>query len=81
MRKSILIMAGVGIAGYYWFRNREEVEARVRRTAKKIRKEIDPIEERITEGLDDLARTLVSVNKRIQSATRVIDSALQRLAA
>lgn len=80
MSKWWFYLAGGAIAGYLYWRNREDMEDKVRRTAKQIRRNLEPMEENITGRLDDFAEAIVGLNKRIRVATRVVDAALGRIA-
>jgi uncharacterized protein YoxC len=79
-KRTILLMAGLAVVGFMWWKNKGEFEEKVRRTARRIRRQIDPIEERVTDGLDDLARTIQDVNRKVKLVTQVVDAALGRIA-
>lgn len=80
MRKTWLIVGGAAVIGFLWWKNKGEFEDKVKRTAKRLRRGIDPLEERVTEGLDDLARTIQDVNRKVKLVTGMVDAALGRIA-
>jgi hypothetical protein len=79
-KKTIFLMAGVGFVGYFWWKNKGQLENKVRRTARTLRRGLDPIEERVTNGLDDLARTIQDVNRKVKVVSGMVDAALGRIA-
>ncbi len=79
--KKWFLLAGVGVAVTMYLMNRDDVEDTVKKTAKKIRRELEPMEENVTDRLENLAETIVAINKKVRIATRILDAALGRIAA
>ncbi len=79
-KKNWLILAGIGVGVFFYVRNRENVDSSVKRAVKKIRRELDPMQEQVSERLENLADTIVSINRKIQLATKIVDATLERIA-
>lgn len=79
-KKTILLMAGIAVAGFVWWKHGDEVKDRVQRTARKMRREIGTLERQVTSQLDDLARTIEDLSKAVQILARTVDTALDRVA-
>jgi nitrogen fixation-related uncharacterized protein len=79
-KKTIFLMAGVAFVGYFWWKNKGQFENKVRKTARTLRRGLDPIEERVTGGLEDLARTIQDVNRKVKVVSGMVDAALGRIA-
>ncbi len=81
MKKILFVAAGVAAVGAFYWMNREDVDIKVKKTAKRLRRELEPMEERVSGRLEDLADTIIGINKKLRVATRIIDVALGRIAA
>lgn len=81
MRKMWFLMAGVAVAGAVYWSHREDVDDKVKKTAKRLRRGLEPIEEKVSDRLEGLADTIMDVNKKLRIATRILDAALGRIAA
>jgi len=81
MKKMLFVAAGAAAVGVYYWMNRENVDVKVRKTAKRLRKELEPMEEKVSSRLEGLADTIITINKKLRVATRIIDVALGRIAA
>lgn len=79
-KKNWLILAGIGAGVFLYVRNRDSFDGTVRRTAKKIRRELDPIQEQVSDRLENLADTIVNINRKLRIATKIVDAALERIA-
>lgn len=79
-KKTILLVAGAAVVGFLWWKNKGHFEDKLRKTARTLRRELDPLEERVTDGLDDLARTIQDVNRKVKLVTGMVDAALGRIA-
>ncbi len=47
-KKTILLVAGAAVVGFLWWKNKGHFENTLRKTARTIRRELDPFEERVT---------------------------------
>lgn len=79
-KKRILVMAGIAALGFVWWKHGDEIRGKVQGTARKMRREIGTLGEQVTDGLDDLARTIEDLSKAVRAVTRTVDTALERVA-
>ena len=66
-------------SAYNW-RNKKQVDREVKGTASIIRHRMEPLRDRVTGSLDDLAELIQGVNRRVRHVTAVVDAALERVA-
>ncbi len=78
-KKTILLMAGIAVVGFVWWKHGDAVSGKVQRTARQMRREIGTLGEQVADGLDDVARTLEDLSKTVRIVTRTIDTALERV--
>jgi hypothetical protein len=81
MKKYFFLAAGIAAAGVIYYMNREDVDVKVRKTAKKLRRELEPMEEKVSDRLENFADTIININKKLRIATRILDAALGKIAA
>lgn len=81
MKKILFVAAGVAAVGVFYWINREGVDVKVKKTARKLRRELEPMEEKVSDRLENLADTIIGINKKLRIATRIVDAALGRIAA
>ena len=82
MKKMWWVLGGAAAIGAtVYLLKRDDVEHQVKKTARKLRRELEPMEERVSSRLENLADTITTINQRLRAATRIVDAALGKIAA
>lgn len=78
--KRLLLFAVGGLVAAYVIQNRQELQTRVRDGARRIRNELDGLEQQVLGGLDKLARRIDEVNSRLTELARTGEQVLDKIA-
>jgi hypothetical protein len=82
MKKMWWVLGGAAAVGVtVYMLKRDDVEHRVKKTARKLRRELEPMEERVSGRLENLADAISTISRKLRVATRLVDAALGRIAA